>query len=134
MEANLVKVDCKTHKTEDGRDFREISPFGYVPLLELDDGTALREGPAIVQYLADLKPESGLAPMNGTIERYRLQEWLSFLTSEIHKGFIPLLYPVLAGKYVEAVKPKLERRFSWIDEQLAGRDYLMGDRFTVADA
>ncbi|MBB3641612.1 MULTISPECIES: glutathione transferase GstA [Variovorax] len=134
LEANLVKVDYKTHKTEDGRDFREISPFGYVPLLELDDGTALREGPAIVQYLADLKPESGLAPMNGTIERYRLQEWLSFLTSEIHKGFIPLLYPVLAGKYVEAVKPKLERRFSWIDEQLAGRDYLMGDRFTVADA
>jgi len=134
LDVALIKVDYKTHRSEDGRDLHEISPFGYVPLLELDDGAALREGPAIVQYLADLKPESGLAPMNGTIERYRLQEWLSFLTSEIHKGFIPLLYPVLAGKYVEAVKPKLERRFSWIDEQLAGRDYLMGETFTVADA
>ncbi len=133
LDVTLVKVDYKTHRTEDGRDFHEISPFGYVPLLELDDGTALREGPAIVQYLADLKPESGLAPKNGTLERYRLQEWLSFLTSEVHKGFIPLLYSVLAGKYVEAAKPKLERRYAWIDEQLAGRDYLMGETYTVAD-
>ncbi|MGJ7493131.1 glutathione transferase GstA [Variovorax sp. ZT4R33] len=134
LDVILVKVNYKTHRTEDGRDFHEISPFGYVPLLELDDGTALREGPAIVQYLADLNPESGLAPKNGTLERYRLQEWLSFLTSEVHKGFIPLLYSVLAGKYVEAAKPKLERRYAWIDEQLADRDYLMGERFTVADA
>ena len=134
LDATLVKVNHKTHRTEDGRDFHEISPFGYVPVLELDDGTVLREGPAIVQYLADMKPESGLAPKNGTLERYRLQEWLSFLTSEIHKGFIPLLYAVLAGKYVEAAKPKLEKRYAWIDKQLASRDYLMGDTFTVADA
>ncbi len=135
LDFNLVKVDHKTHRTQDGRDFRELSPFGYVPLLELDDGTLLREGPAIVQYLADLKPASRLAPENGSLERYRLQEWLSFLTSEIHKGFIPLLYAVLAGKYgVETAKPKLEQRYAWIDEQLAGRDYLMGDGFTAADA
>ena len=109
LDFDLVKVDHKTHRTQDGRDFRELSPFGYVPLLELDDGALLREGPAIVQYLADLKPASRLAPENGSLARYRLQEWLSFLTSEIHKGFIPLLYAVLAGKYgVETAKPKLE--------------------------
>jgi glutathione S-transferase len=135
LNVKLVKVDHKTHMAEDGRDFRELNPFGYVPLLELDDGTTLREGPAIVQYLADLKPDMQLAPENGTMARYALQEWLSFLTSEIHKGFIPLLYAVLAGKYgVESAKPKLEARYAWIDEQLAGRDYLMGSTYTVADA
>ncbi|WP_075257624.1 glutathione transferase GstA [Herbaspirillum camelliae] len=134
LDVELVKVDYKTHQTEDGRDFHALSPFGYVPLLELDDGTLLREGPAIVQYLADLKPEARLAPANGTLERYRLQEWLSFLTSEVHKGFIPLLYARLSGAYgLETVKPKLEQRYAWLDEQLAGRDYLMGD-YTVADA
>lgn len=135
IEACLVRVDHKTHRTEDGRDFTELSPFGYVPLLELDDGTLLREGPAIVQYLADLKPELNLAPRNGSIERYRLQEWLSFLSSEIHKGFIPLLYARLAGNYgTRTAKPKLEARFAWLDGALAGREYLMGDTFTVADA
>ncbi|QDD64003.1 glutathione transferase GstA [Herbaspirillum seropedicae] len=134
LDVELVKVDYKTHQTEDGRDFRTLSPFGYVPLLELEDGSLLREGPAIVQYLADLKPDARLAPANGTLERYRLQEWLSFLTSEIHKGFIPLLYARLSGAYgLETVKPKLEQRYAWLDEQLAGRDYLMGD-YTVADA
>nr|WP_301301921.1 glutathione transferase GstA [Methylorubrum extorquens] len=135
IDARLVRVDPKTHRTEDGRNFTELSPFGYVPLLELDDGTLMREGPAIVQYLADLKPELSLAPRNGSIERYRLQEWLSFLSSEIHKGFIPLLYARLAGAYgTQTAKPKLEARFAWLDEALAGRDYLMGDTFTVADA
>jgi glutathione S-transferase len=131
----LIKVDYKTHRTEDDRDFHEMSPFGYVPLLELDDGMTLREGPAIVQYLADLKPEANLAPANGTIERYRLQEWLNFLTSEIHKGFIPLLYARLAGQYgVETAKPKLEKRYAWLDEHLASNPYLMGDTYSVADA
>jgi len=104
------------------------------PHLNSMTASVLREGPAIVQYLADLKPESGLAPENGSLERYRLQEWLSFLTSEIHKGFIPLLYAVQAGKYVETAKPKLEKRYVWIDAQLENRKYLMGDTFTVADA
>jgi glutathione S-transferase len=134
LDIQLVKVDYKTHTTEDGRDFYELSPFGYVPLLELDDGTLLREGPAIVQYLADLKPEANLAPANTSTDRYRLQEWLNFLTSEIHKGFIPLLYARLAGTYgVETAKPKLEQRYAWLNEQLAGRDYLMGS-YTVGDA
>lgn len=111
-----------------------MNTFGYVPAIELDDGTVLREGPVIVQYLGDQKPELGLVPANGTMERYRLQEWLSFLSSEVHKGYIPLLYAVLAGKYVETAKPKLEERFAWINEQLADRRYLMGDTFTVTDA
>lgn len=135
IEAELIKVDHKTHLTEDGRDFHKLSPFGYVPLLELDDGTVLREGSAILQFLADLRPEAELAPREGTMERYRLQEWLGFLATEIHKGFIPLLYARLAGTYgTDTAKPKLEQRYAWLNEQLAGRDYLMGDRFTVADA
>ncbi|BDU21483.1 glutathione transferase GstA [Dyella sp. GSA-30] len=134
IDVTLVKMDHKQHTTESGDDYYRLNALGYVPLLELDDGTTLREGPVIVQYLADRKPELGLAPVNGSMERYRLQEWLNFLTSEIHKGFIPLLYAVLAGKYVDTARPKLEKRFGWIDEQLADRPYLMGDTFTVADA
>ncbi|WP_447916068.1 glutathione transferase GstA [Delftia acidovorans] len=135
LDFQLVRVDHKTHQTEDGRDFRALSPFGYVPLLELDDGSLLREGPAVLQYLADLRLASLLAPAHGSLERYRLLEWLAFLNSEIHKGFIPLLYAVLAGKYgVETAKPKLEQRYAWVNAQLAGKRYLMGDGFTVADA
>lgn len=134
LDITLVKVDYKTHTTEAGDDYRLVNPLGYVPALELEDGTRLVEGPAIVQYLADLKPELGLAPANGTLARYRLQEWLSFLNSEVHKGFIPLLYAALAGQYVEVARPKLEARFAWVNEQLADRQFLMGDTFTVADA
>lgn len=135
LEADMVKVDHKTHTTEDGRDFRQLSPFGYVPLLELDDGATLREVPAILQYLADLKPGSGLAPPNGSMARYQLQEWLGFLNSEIHKGFIPLLYATLAGKYgTGTAQPKLEQRYAWINELLGSRAYLMGERYTAADA
>ncbi|QEI04738.1 glutathione transferase GstA [Pigmentiphaga aceris] len=135
LDVTLVKVDHKTHTTEDGRDFYELSPFGYVPVLALDDGDVLREGPAILQFLADLQPALRLTPDGGTRERLRLQEWLGFINSEIHKGFIPLLYAVAAGKYgVEHAKPKLEKRYAWIDAQLADRPYLMGDTYTVADA
>ena len=134
LDVALVKVDHRLHRTGDGADYREVNPLGYVPALELDDGAVFREGAVILQYLADLKPEAGLAPPSGTIERYRLQEWLNFLSSEIHKGFIPLLYAGLAGKYVETAKPKLAQRYAWIDAQLAGRDFLAGAQFTVADA
>lgn len=134
LEAVLIKVDHKKHRTEPGTDYLEVNPFGYVPALELDDGTVLREGAAIMQYLGDLQPQRALVPAHGTLDRYRLQEWLSFLSTEVHKGFIPLLYPVLAGHYADTVKPKLQQRFSWIDEQLSGRPYLMGETFTVADA
>ncbi len=94
----------------------------------------MHEGPVIMQYLTDQRPEIRLAPPNGTIERYRLQERLNFLSTEIHKGFIPLLYAVAAGKYVDTPRPKLEKRFEWIDRQLTDRPYLMGDTFTIADA
>lgn len=134
LAATLVKVDHRTHLAEDGADFHRVNALGYVPALELDDGSVLREGPAIVQYLGDRKPELGLVPHDGSMERYRLQEWLNFLSTEIHKGFIPLLYARLAGQYVDTARPKLEQRFAWIDAQLADRRFLMGDAFTVADA
>ncbi|WP_081056694.1 glutathione S-transferase C-terminal domain-containing protein [Burkholderia pseudomultivorans] len=100
----------------------------------VDDGTTLREGPVIAQYLADRRPDAGLAPAWGTLARYRLMEWLDFLTTEIHKGFIPLLYAVQAGKYVEPACRKLDSRFAWIDRQLAGRTFVTGDALTIADA
>ncbi|MET0430536.1 MAG: glutathione binding-like protein [Microvirga sp.] len=134
LDVTFCRVDHADHRTEEGADYYAINPHGYVPLLELDDGQALREGPAILPYLADLKPEAGLAPANGSFARYRLQEMLGFLNSEIHKGFIPLLYARLAGRWVETAKPKLEARFAWIDAQLAGQDFLLGETFTVADA
>ena len=134
LDVTLLKVDHREHTVDGDVDYYDVNPLGYVPILELTDGARLREGPAIVQYLADQKPEMGLAPPNGTLERYRLQGWLSFLTSEIHKGFIPLLYAGLAGKYVDTAKPRLEARYGWIDKQLADRQFLLGDTFTVADA
>jgi len=103
-------------------------------VLELDSGERLTEGPAIVQYLADQKPESGLAPKNGTMERYRLQEWLNFLTSEIHKQFSPLFRPTTPEEYKTIAKENLAKRFDWLNQQLAGKDYLTGKQFTVADA
>ncbi|MBN3786742.1 glutathione binding-like protein [Burkholderia sp. Ac-20353] len=134
MDADVVKVDARKHLLEDGRSYYDVAELGYVPLLELDDGTRLREGPVIAQYLADRRPEAGLVPAHGTLERYRLMEWLNFLTAEIHKGFIPLLYAVQAGKYVEPARAKLESRYAWIDRQLADRTFLMGDAFGIADA
>jgi len=134
LDITLVKVDYNSHVTDGGANYYDVNSFGYVPALEVDEGKILREGPAIAQYLADLKPELNLVPPNGTFERYKLQEWLSFLTSEVHKGYIPLLYTKLSGKWVETAKPKLEKRYEWINEQLANRPYLLGDSFSVADA
>ncbi|WP_322047197.1 glutathione binding-like protein [Paraburkholderia sp. J67] len=134
LDAELIEVDARRHVIAGGGDFFEVAPLGYVPLLVLDDGAVLREGPVIAQYLADLKPASGLAPAQGTMARYRLHEWLNFLTSEIHKGFLPLLYAVAAGRYVDTARPRLLARFAWIDQQLEGQRYLMGDTFTIADA
>lgn len=134
LEAEFIKVDARKHLLDDGSDYYEVNPLGYVPFLETDDGCRLREGPVIAQYLADQRPDLELTPARGTMDHYRLLEWLNFLTSEIHKGFIPLLYAVAAGKYVDTARPKLESRFEWLDRQLAGKDYLMGDRFTIADA
>lgn len=134
LDVELVKVDHAKQTTEAGEDYKGVNPHGYVPALEFDDGNLLREGAAILQYLADQRPELGLAPANGTFERYKLQEMLGFLSTEIHKGFIPLLYARLAGSYIETARPKLEKRYVWINEHLADKAFLMGDRFTVADA
>ena len=134
LNIQLQKVNTKDKSMEGGGDFWKINARGYVPVLELDNGERLTEGPAIVQYLADQKPESGLAPKAGTIERYRLQEWLNFLTSEVHKKFSPLFKPNTPEDYKPIAKENLASRFNWINEQLAGKDYLMGKQFTVADA
>lgn len=134
LDATLVKVDTKTHRTEDGGDYYAINPKGYVPLLELDDGTRLTEGPVIVQYIADRNPVSKLAPAAGTMERYQLQEWLNFITAELHKQFGPLFQATTPGEYKETLKEKIGKRFDWVAQQLQGKDYLMGSTFTVADA
>ena len=131
---DLKKVNTKDKSVEGGGDYWKVNPRGYVPALELDNGKTLTEGPAIVQYLADQKPESGLAPKAGTFERYQLQEWLNFLTSEIHKQFSPLFKPNTPEDYKPVAKENLASRFDWLDKQLAGKDYLMGKQFTVADA
>jgi glutathione S-transferase len=134
LPADLVKVDLKSHKLDGGDDYYGVHVKGYVPLLELDDGQRLSEGPAIVQYIADHRPETGLAPAAGTIERYRLQEWLNFITSELHKSFSPLFDASAPSEWKATVKARLAKRFDWIAEQLADNDYLMGAQFTVADA
>jgi glutathione S-transferase len=126
-------ASTKTHKLQDGTDYYGINPLGYVPMLELDDGTRLREGPAIVQYIADQAPTRKLAPANGTLARYRLQEWLTFIGTEIHKSYSPLFNPNLAEDAKETFKTKLKSRYEWLDGQFEGKDYLMGDHFTVAD-
>jgi glutathione S-transferase len=128
-----VLASTKSHKLQDGTDYYAINPLGYVPLLELDDGTRLREGPAIVQYIADQAPLKNLAPANGTLPRYRLQEWLTFIGTEIHKTFSPLFNPAIPEDVKQVFKEKLASRFAWVDRELAGKDYLMGDHFTVAD-
>lgn len=130
----LVKASTKTHQLDDGTDYYAINPKGYVPLLELDDGERLSEGPAIVQYLADRDPASGLAPPAGTMERYRLQEWLNFTTSELHKQFSPMFAANTPAEYKEILKDKISKRFDWLSGQLQEKDYLLGKQFTVADA
>lgn len=130
----LKKVNNREKTIEGGGDYWKVNGRGYVPALELDSGEILTEGPAIVQYLADQKPEAGLAPKWGTFERYRLQEWLNFLTSEIHKGFSPLFKPNTPEEYKRIAKENIAARYDWLDKQLAGKDYLMGKTFTVADA
>jgi len=128
-----VLASTKSHKLQDGTDYYSINPLGYVPMLELDDGTRLREGPAIVQYIADQVPLKMLAPTNGSLQRYRLQEWLTFIGTEIHKGFSPLFKPNTPEEYKPIVRESLQQRLQWVDSQLAGKQYLMGEQFTVAD-
>jgi glutathione S-transferase len=133
--ADLEQVDLKTKKTRSGADYASINPKGQVPALALDDGKMLTEGPAIVQYLADQKPESELAPRAGTFERYRLQEWLNFVSTELHKSFGPLFNPATPEDYKPVAKDLIAKRFAYVDAQLAkGGPFLLGGQFTVADA
>ena len=134
IEFELIKVDNRSKLTADGRDFLTINPKGYVAALELDDGKILTEGPAILQYLADLKPESGLAPRADSWERVRLQEWLNFITSEIHAGLAPLFNNMLPEEAKSIFREKLFRRFSFLQETLSTSAYLTGSAFSVADA
>ncbi len=130
-----IAAPTKTHKLLDGTDYYSINPLGYVPFLVLDDGRTLHEGPAITQYIADLVPDTQLAPANGTWARYKLQEWLNLISTELHKGgFAPLFTPGMPAEAKDAAKTRLLSRLTWIDGDLAGKTYLMGDTFTVADA
>jgi glutathione S-transferase len=133
LEAQLVKVDIGKHTLADGSDYHAINPLGYVPVLVLDDGEQLQEGPAIVQYIADLAPASGLAPAAGTIERYRLQSWLAFINSELHKVTSPLFDPSVPEAVKEGFRKKIATRLDSVVERLGNKPYLMGDAFTVAD-
>ena len=129
-----VLASTKTHQLADGTDYYTINPKGYVPLLELDSGERLSEGPAIVQYIADQVPDKHLAPANGTMARYRLQEWLNFISTELHKGFSPMFTPGMPEEAKVLARARVLKRLTWVDEQLEGKQYLMGDSFSVPDA
>ncbi len=138
LEAGLpftpVLASTKSKKLQDGTDFNTINVKGYVPVLEFDDGQRLTEGPAIVQWIADQAPAKHLAPAAGTMARYRVMEWLNFITSEVHKAFSPLFNPAINEEAKAVYRERLKSRYAYIDAQLAGKQYLMGDTFTVADA
>lgn len=131
---DLEQVDVRAKKTKDGGDFFKINPKGQVPALMLDDGALLTEGPAVVQYVADKAPASKLIPAAGTKERYHVMEWLNFITSELHKNFSPLFRPNTPDDYKPIARENLASRFGFVDKQLAGKQYLTGSGFTVADA
>lgn len=133
IEFELDRVDFATKKTRSGEDFLAVNPKGLVPTLRLDNGEILTEGPAIVQYIADLRPESGLAPAAGTMARVRLQEALNFISTELHKGFSPLFSKECPDAWKEVVKTKLAAAFAEVDRTLASQPFLVGDTFTVAD-
>jgi glutathione S-transferase len=130
---DLVRVDLKTKKTKDGEDFTKVNPKGFVPALQLDSGDVLTEGPAVVQFIADQNPDAALAPKAGTMDRYRLQELLNFISTELHKGFSPLFNPATPEEWKTQVKATLGKRFDDVVERLGNGPYLMGERFTVAD-
>jgi glutathione S-transferase len=130
----LIQVDLREKKTKDGGDFTKINPKGQVPVLQTDDGDTLTEGPVIVQYVGDKAPGSKLVPPAGSKDRYKVQEWLNFITSELHKSFGPIFRPTTPDAFKAISKENIASRFKWIDGQLAGKQYLMGDTFTAPDA
>jgi len=134
QKVDLVQVDLQKKQTKDGSDFWPVNGKGQVPALETDDGYVLTEGPVIVQYLGDKNPGSKVIPAAGTTERYKVLEWLNFITAELHKTFGPMFRPTTPDAYKHISKENVGNRFKWIDSQLAGKQYLMGDTFTAADA
>lgn len=134
LKFELVKTDLKAKKTADGADFWKINPKGYVPTLQLDDGSMLTENAAVLQYIADRNPDSRLAPPAGTMDRYRLEEWLAFINSEVHKTFSPFFDPATPDAYKEIARAKLTKRLGYVQGVLESRQFLMGDQYTVADA
>ena len=133
VSADAVKVDLRAHKTADGGDYYAVNPKGYVPFLVLDDGTTLSEAHVILQYIADRKPGT-IAPAYGTIERYKVNEWLGFVATEIHKSYSPLWHPEEFGeKAVDALKKKLHKRYEIVEAQLAKTQYLAGNAYSIAD-
>src|SRR5262249_39202817 len=126
-------VDLKAKRTASGSDFKAVNPKGYVPVLELSDGQRMTEGAAIVQYIADQKPETKLAPASGTMERYRLQEWLNFVSTELHKGFSPFFNPQTPEETKRIARERLTGRLDFLETALRGGSFLLGETFTVAD-
>jgi glutathione S-transferase len=130
---DLVKVDLKAKKLENGDDYLKVNPKGQVPALGLDSGELVTEGPVIVQMIADKAAAKNLAPARDSAERYRLQEWLNFITAELHKNFSPLFQPAIPDEVKNFFRERLMGKFKYVDGALAGHDYLMGQQFTVAD-
>jgi glutathione S-transferase len=130
---DLVKVDLKAKKLENGEDYLKVNPKGQVPALGLDNGEVMTEGPVIVQMIADTAAGKNLAPARDSAERYKLQEWLNFISAELHKNFGPMFSPVLADEAKAFFKDRVMGKFKYLEGALAGRDYLMGKQFTVAD-
>ena len=129
----LVKVDLKAKKLENGDDYLKVNPKGQVPALGLDNGELVTEGPVIVQMIADKASAKNLAPARDSAERYKLQEWLNFITTELHKNFSPLFQPAIPDEVKNFFKDRIKGKFKYADSKLAGQDYLMGKQFTVAD-
>ena len=130
---DLVKVDLRAKKLENGDDFLKVNPKGQVPALALDNGEIVTEGPVIVQRIADTVPAKNLAPARDSAERYKLLEWLNFTTGELHKNFSPMFNPSIPDEVKNLFRERIMGKFKYIDAQLAGRDYLMGKQFSVAD-
>jgi glutathione S-transferase len=134
LEFQLVRIDKHTKKADDGRDFNEVNPKGYVPALRLDSGEVLTENVAVLQYIADRNPAAKLAPACGTMERYHLMEWLGFINSELHKSFVPLFRPEAPDGAKEFARTNLTLRLEYLHRALGSNTFLMGEQFTIADA
>ena len=133
IEFEMEAVDLQTKRTESGANFMQVNGKGYIPALQLDNGKVLTEGAAIVQYIADLKPDSGLAPANGSEARYQLQSWLSFIYTELHKPLASMFNPAQSQDWKAAAQALLNKRLDWLVGELGESEFLLGDRFTVAD-